>query len=503
MRLVGWLCGQPSRKRHALTREISQGSALCDRLVTGSGAVLHPPHFTISRPLASRCAVRHFAVIAPPFTSHVRALEALAVELLARGNQVSWLHQADVGAVLAEPRIRFVALGKTSHPPGSLGRVIERAARPGGPWGISRVIADMAAGTDMLCREAPDVLRQLRVDAVLADQMEAAGGLVAQSMGLPFISVAAALPVNRESHLPLPVMPWGLARSAAGERVIDSSARVYDWLMRPHGRVIAAHARAFGLAPRQALHECQSPLLQLSQTTASFDFPRRQAPQLHHVGPLRRAAASGDLRFPPDRPRAAGRPFVFASLGTLQGGRFGLFRRIAQSCRAEGAQLLLAHCGRLDARQAELLDRDGATWVTDFAPQQAALEQADAVVTHAGLNTVMDALAAGTPILALPIAFDQPGVAARVVHAGAGVRLLPALASPAALRRGLRTLLDDAAYRRRAQGLGQDVRAAGGVARAADLIETALRTGRPVAADTVRSTTSPLRSIDEVAAEQA
>lgn len=425
--------------------------------------------------------MRHFTVIAPPFTSHVRALEALAGELIDRGDEVSWLQQADAGRLLSDPRIHFVAVGQKSHPAGSLDRIVVRAARPGGPWGIGRVIADMADATDMLCREAPDALRQLRTDAVIADQMEAAGGLVAEALGLPFISVAAALPVNREPHLPLPVMPWTVARDAAGEGLNAHSARVYDWLMRPHGKVIDRHSRAFGLRPRAALHECLSPLLQISQATASFDFPRRHSPRLHHVGPLRGPLRGAPLSFPSGRDPDPALPFVFASLGTLQGGRFGLFRRIAQACRAEGAQLLLAHCDCLDARQAEVLAREGATWVAGFAPQQAALQRSDAVITHAGLNTVMDALAAGTPLLALPIAFDQPGVAARIVHAGVGQKLLPALASRGAIQRALRRILDDGAYARRAQALGQDVRTAGGVSLAADLIDEALGTERPMA----------------------
>ena len=425
--------------------------------------------------------VPHFAVIAPPFTSHVRALEALAGELLARGHRVTWLQQDDVRGVLTDRRIAFAAVGSTSHPPGSLARVIARAAKPG-LWGIRRVIDDMAASTDMLCREAPAVLREARVDAVLADEMEAAGGVVAQAAGLPFVSVAAALPVQREPHLPLPVMPWGCARDEVGAQLNLHSARVYDWLMRPHGRVIAEHARRFGLPPRTALHECLSPLLRIAQVTASFDFPRSDASLLHGVGPLR--ASTSDTapgRWPHGFDPRPGVPLVFASLGTLQGGRFGLFRRIAQACHAEGVQLLLAHCGGLGLEQERQLGRDGATWVTDFAPQQAAVERADVVVTHAGLNTAMDALAAGTPMLALPIAFDQPGVAARIVHAGAGVRLLPALATRGALRRALRTLLDDSSYARRARELGVDVRAAGGVVRAADLIEAALRGVAPAA----------------------
>ena len=414
----------------------------------------------------------HFAVLAPPFPSHVRAIEALAAELLDRGHRVTWVHQPEVRSLLRDPRIRFEAVGTDRARPGALAAMIDRAARPGGPLGLSRVIRDVADNTDLLCHEAPSVLRRLRVDAVIADEMEAAGGLLARALGLPCVSVACALPVHREPRLPLPVMHWGLARDEAGLHLNHHSTRAYDWLMRPHARVIARHAEAFGLPPLASLADCVSPLAIVSQTAGAFDFPREAAPaHLHHVGPLRprgQAAAA----WPPEWAPPSGRPFVFASLGTLQGGRFGLLRRIARACHAEGASLLLAHCDRLDAAQAEALQRAGAIWVTGFAPQQEAIARADVVVTHAGLNTVMDALAAGKPMLLLPIAFDQPGVAARVVHAGAGVRVLPLLASVAALRRGLRALLSDPSYAQRARALGEHVRAAGGTPRAADIVES-------------------------------
>lgn len=97
----------------------------------------------------------HFAVIAPPFHSHLRAMEALAGELISRGHRVTFVQQADVGSALRHPGVGFVAVGADRHPPGSMATIIARAARPGGPWRIKRVIADMAASTDMLCREAP------------------------------------------------------------------------------------------------------------------------------------------------------------------------------------------------------------------------------------------------------------------------------------------------------------------------------------------------------------
>lgn len=421
----------------------------------------------------------HFAVIAPPFLSHLRAMEAIAGALLALGHRVTVVQQADVAALLRQPQLGFARVGAVSHPPGALKAVIDRAARPGGPWGIRRVIADMAAATDMYCRDAPAVLRAIGADAVIADQMEPAGGLVAEYLGLPFVSVACALPVNREARVPLPVMPWRYRDEPWGEQLNLHSSGVYDWAMRAHAQVISRHAAAFGLSPRQRLDECLSPLLQLSQATPGFDFPRVALPRhFHAVGPLRDTSSEEPALA---LPIATGEPFVFASLGTLQGDRVGLFERIAKACRDLGVAVLIAHCGRLDARQQARLQRAGSRWVTDFAPQRAVLARADAVITHAGLNTVLDALEAGVPSLALPIAFDQPGVAARVVHAGVGLKLDPRLASRARIAQALRRLLHEPGFAQRAKALGAEVRDAGGAARAARLIEQVLGIESPVA----------------------
>lgn len=420
----------------------------------------------------------HFGVVTPAFYSHVSAMEALSVALLERGHRITFLHRPDAGTLLKERRIGFHALGQEIYPAGSLPASLKLAANPGSIMGLRRVIRDMAQTTGMLCRELPGALRQERIDYVLADQMEAAGGMAAEALGLPFVSIACALPVNREPGMPLPVMPFAAGQDERSLRLCEGSSKVYDWLMTPHRQAIAAGARQLGLSPRDGLHDCLSPLLQLSQTVAGFDFPRLQLPShFHHVGPLRAPFAPGrDTSGAPNLAQVSlERPFVFASLGTLQGERFALFRRIAQACRRLDAQLLIAHCGGLDARQAEALTAAGATWVCAFADQQAVLARADAVVSHAGLNTAMDAIAAGTPILALPIAFDQPGVAARIAHAGVGLCASARWAGAGKLAAQLRRLLDEPGFVRRGAGLAASIHEAGGTTRAADLIEASLQ----------------------------
>lgn len=411
----------------------------------------------------------HFGFVAPAFPSHYRALEAVASLLIDRGHGVSFFHQADAARFLGDPRINFHVLGTETHPAGSLDAALRRAASPGSPVGLKRVIDDLARTTDMLCRELPAALERAGVEVLVGDQMEAAAGLSAEALGLPYVSVACALPVNRESGIPLPVMPWSFGLGAKVDKLYQTSARVYDMLMSPHKRVIEHHSRAFGLAKRGALHECLSPIAQVSQTVAAFDFPRTALPaHFHHVGPLRNdviSSAALPYEFDPSR------PVVFASLGTLQGQRAALFRKISEACTRQHAQVLIAHCGGLTRSQASALEEPGHVWVTDFAPQQAILRRADAVITHAGLNTVMDAFVAQTPILALPIAFDQPGVAARVVHAGAGLKASVRLAGVHALSTRLERILADPSFRMASAKLGGAVSEAGGAARAVEIIE--------------------------------
>jgi zeaxanthin glucosyltransferase len=421
----------------------------------------------------------HFGVVAPAFYSHVSALAALSLELIERGHRVTFLQRPDAGIYLKDSRIGFHAVGHDTHPPGSLASSLRRAANPGGPLGLRQVILDMARGTGMLCEELPAAMQALRVDVVIADQMEAAGGLVAEAMGLPFVSVACAMPVNREPGIPLAVMPFAYENSERAWQVVEGSTRVYDWMMGPHREVIAAQARRFGLGARDGLHECLSPLAQISQTTEAFDFPRRELPpHFHHVGPLRAPMDAGAATPTPLPELDAGRPVVFASLGTLQGHRLGVFKRVAKACRRLDAQLLVAHCGGLDAAQEAVLLHAGATAVCAFAPQREALARADAVVSHAGINTVMDAVEARTPMLAMPVTFDQPGTAARVLHAGIGLRASLRLAGPGTIARQLRRLFVEPAFGERLDEQAASLARAGGTARAADIVEAALRLRR-------------------------
>jgi zeaxanthin glucosyltransferase len=56
--------------------------------------------------------------------------------------------------------------------------------------------------------------------------------------------------------------------------------------------------------------------------------------------------------------------------------------------------------------------------VVDQAPQIELLQRATLCITHAGLNTALESLAYGVPMVAIPIGYDQFGVAACIAYHG-------------------------------------------------------------------------------------
>ena len=94
--------------------------------------------------------------------------------------------------------------------------------------------------------------------------------------------------------------------------------------------------------------------------------------------------------------------------------------------------------------------------------------------TDAGLNTVLESLAQGVPQVAIPVTYDQPGVAARIAHRQTGV--VTSLDKLSAHR--LSTLLDEVlsnpSYRDNARKLQKAIAEANGLSIAADLVEESL-----------------------------
>ena len=111
------------------------------------------------------------------------------------------------------------------------------------------------------------------------------------------------------------------------------------------------------------------------------------------------------------------------------------------------------------------------------------LKQATVCITHAGLNTVLESLAQDVPQLAIPITYDQPGVAARIAHKKTGVVTSFDKSTADRLASLLNEVLTNPTYRENARKLQKAIAETNGLSFAADLIEESLGRGKGQAAN--------------------
>jgi zeaxanthin glucosyltransferase len=102
------------------------------------------------------------------------------------------------------------------------------------------------------------------------------------------------------------------------------------------------------------------------------------------------------------------------------------------------------------------------------------LKRTSVCITHAGLNTVLESLAQGVPQVAIPVAYDQPGVAARIAEKQTGVVTSLDKLTVDYLSTLLNEVLSNCTYRDNAHKLQKAIAQANGLSVAADIVEESL-----------------------------
>ena len=422
----------------------------------------------------------HFGVLCPPLPGHINPMSVLAKALAARGHQVTFLGFPDMRDKLPQG-LAFRSFGEGDRPLGSLDPYLERLSRLGSPLSLRRLIVDLAGFAETTCTDLPRLLEELGADALIVDQTDSAASLVATALGVPFVNIANALPLNLEPGVPPPVLPWAYDPSPKGIRRNLGGYRVARLIERPITTVIRRHAERLGRPDIRFGDEAWSQLGQITQCIRGLDFPRdKLPPNFHYVGPFRGPEPELDIALPDD-----GRPLIFCSLGTLQGSRSAIFRAVASAAADMDSNLLIAHGGMLAER--EVAQLAGRPLVHGYVAQRAVLARSTLAITHCGFNTVLDSLAHGVPMVALPITFEQPATAARLARAGAA-EVIQRFRTPGRIRTAMERVLGNPSYRSSAGKLAAEIASSGGVERAADLIEQSLGfAARPEVATTARA----------------
>lgn len=422
--------------------------------------------------------MQHIGLICPEVSGHLNPMTTLGRELKRRGYEVSLVAKPDGRGKAEAAGLGYIGCGEAEFPAGRMAEITTRLGEMSGGEALRFMVEFFRQSAAVLLRDAPERLRAAGVDALLIDQTSQ-GASIAHQLDIPYVTVCCALALNAEPDVPPYSTPWPYDPTPEGrERNAQAYARTGPMTL-PILEEVNAHRRRAGLPPLQSNREADSPLATIAQQPAFFDFPRRELPPtFHYTGPFHDEASEDTVAFPYEK--LTGQPLLYASLGTLQNQQQYIFRIIAEACAGMNAQLVISQ-GRRD--QAVLEDLPGAPLVLAYVPQAEMLKRAALTITHAGLNTVLGSLSRGVPMVAIPIASEQPGVAARLAHIGAGEKILLADLSADRLRAAVERVLTDPGYRRRAEEARREIERADGLRRAADIAERALSTRQTVLRD--------------------
>jgi MGT family glycosyltransferase len=294
-------------------------------------------------------------------------------------------------------------------------------------------------------------------------------------MQAPFVSVIVGLMRHHEDGVP----------GFSGELYTDDPValerdrRFNEALLatsKPFRDFVGAWRQKEGFGPF-SFDSLWSGLAQITQEPAEFEFPRRNLPAyFHFTGPFARRSDRPPTPFPWEK--LNGKPLVYVCFGTTQNRNRHLYDAVAEVTGKLDAQVVLSLGG---ATMLELPGKlPGNLLVVPFAPQLEILTKVVLMITHAGMNSTLESLAAGVPMVAVPIAHDQHGVAARIEWTGTGVRVPPSECEPTRLRNAIETVLGNTSFRESARRFQRIIEEVNGLARAADIIEHVASTGRPV-----------------------
>lgn len=316
-------------------------------------------------------------------------------------------------------------------------------------------------------------LEENRVDAIVIDKGHLFMELVPMSLGIPYVHIWTVLHMDFSGATPICIFPWPHETTPGAHARNIAGVKQVQGFFAPAADSAKIYAEKYGLQidwddPR-ATH---SKLAEITQTPREFDFPNIPWPaEFHYAGPFHDDDGREEIPFPWEK--LNGKLLIYASLGTLVNGIDKIYNAIlAAAASLPFTQLVLSIGDNVNAEALSPIPADAI--MVRKAPQIALLKRAALCITHAGINTVLESLAQGVPMVALPITYDQPGIAVRIAFHGVGEFIAFENITENLLLELIQKVLDNSEYRNRARYLQQIIADTKGLDGAASIIEQAL-----------------------------
>ena len=407
-----------------------------------------------------------------PVPGHFNPMSALARQLQSRNHDVV-MFSLPAGELLARAaNLPFVPFGEKEFPAEHLSEVIGTGSRLKGEEGLRFTVNAIAAATEVKWRTLPNLLSSTDIDALVVDNYDFYGEIIPMRLGMPYAIVSNALHFDYSGYTPLCVFDWAHENTPeARKRNREGVSKFTQMLICSNAELIAKAERAGIRANWADPSSLFSDRPWITQCPREFDFESSHWPkQFYYAGPFHDGKGRPDFPFPWDQ--LTGEPIVYASMGTVQNGNPDLFSTIAAAVsKHQGLQLVLAIGNILRPEQIGSVPNNAI--VVNNAPQLELLKKASVCITHAGFNTVLEALTQGVPQIAIPVTNDQPGVAARIADKKTGKTTFLDGLDESNLSALLDEVINNHVYRDNSRSIQKAIAKKNGLSVAADLLERA------------------------------
>lgn len=389
-----------------------------------------------------------------PGHGHVNPSLPLVTELLQRGHHITYF-------ITEGYRAKIEATGATFQPYATIPDDYFESRGLSGSV-PSKVAYELITTTGTILPELLDATRTLQPDYILFDGLCTWGHFVARILKLPAVASMALLPLSTPPLRDLPKM----------------LAPVLPMIFKDFSKGLEANRRAralgkqYGIPPLGLQYIMNAPAdLAISYTSSHFmPYVDTVSTTVRFVGRTINETQSTE---PFSFERAAGRPIIYVSLGTLNNDDLTFFKTCIEAFASTEYFVILTTGNRFGPESFGTLPENIA--VHGWVPQFEVLKRASLFISHAGLNSVHDGLYFGVPLLLVPQQGEQTWNAMRAVDLGAGLMLKKNQVKVETIRASATRLLTEPQFKIEARRIGDTFRTAGGAARAVDEIEALLR----------------------------
>ncbi|ATH91527.1 UDP-glucosyltransferase [Bacillus glycinifermentans] len=382
---------------------------------------------------------KHIAIFNIPAHGHINPTLALTKKLVERGYRVTYPVTEEFTTAIEETGAKPLQYRSTLN--------ID-------PRQIREVMKNKETAQqmpEMFKKEVDEVLPQLeafyendRPDLVIFDFMAMTGKIMAEKFGVKAVRLCSTYAQN--DHFHFRAMAETIQMGKAEEQLPDlnnDNIPYFEEIFQPANLNIVFMPRAF------------------QPYGDTFDE------RFRFVGPSLAERKFQEKNIP--LVKDDGRPVMLISLGTAFNAWPEFYEMCIEAFRDTKWQVIMSVGRTIDPESFKDVPENIS--IHQHVPQLEILKNAKLFISHGGMNSTMEALNAGVPLVVIPQMPEQEITARRVEELGLGKHLQPEETTVRSLQEAVSKVDDDAELLNRVKDMQKNIREAGGAEKAADEIE--------------------------------